>query len=242
MQKLCECGCGQTAPIAKMTNRRDGVIAGQPRRFVHGHNPFGKTAIKPGDCFGRLLVLSRAANRRQRAHWACRCNCGAETEVDGSHLANGHTKSCGCLQRDVMTETGASRTPAFKAWWAAKQRCGNPNNKQFKDYGGRGIKMCRRWFNSFSNFLTDMGQPPSGLQLERKHNNRGYSPKNCVWATRTAQMRNRRNNRWFTYEGRRGLLGDFAKQFGHYPQLVRRRLETGWSLAKALRTPVRAAS
>jgi hypothetical protein len=85
--------------------------------------------------------------------------------------------------------------PLYTIWSAMKDRCHNPNNKQYADYGGRGITVCDRWRNSFPNFLEDMGERPEGLTLERSDNDGNYEPSNCVWETRKKQAENRRNTR-----------------------------------------------
>jgi hypothetical protein len=150
--------------------------------------------------FGRLLVVARALNdKHARSRWHCICDCGVTMITLGSSLRNAHTKSCGCLQREIMIDRATHRktkSPEYHAWDSMKRRCLNPQHPSFKNYGGRGIRVCKRWLNSFENFYKDMGQRPNPLMsLERKRNNSHYTPSNCKWATRKEQQNNRRNTK-----------------------------------------------
>lgn len=132
---------------------------------------------------------------------------------------------------------GCTHSSEHNAWRNLWNRCTNPNFLQFKDYGGRGIKVCRRW-DKFENFLADMGKKPSPKHsLDRKNNDGNYTPKNCRWATRAEQMRNTRRNCLVTHEGRIRVLTDWCLEKRINVNTVKARLRSGWSVSRALTVP-----
>lgn len=157
-----------------------------------------------GRRFGRLKVLNLHEHKlKKHAIWRCLCDCGARAYVAGISLRQGWTQSCGCLKREQMGRTdnkfvihgdtrGGRITPEFAAWANMLYRCNTETSPAYKDYGGRGIKVCRRW-KKYANFLADMGRRPSPAHsLDRVDNDGGYKPSNCRWAARDVQGDNRR--------------------------------------------------
>ena len=148
-----------------------------------------------GHRFGRLTAVSRHDKPGNRWRWLCRCDCGKAVIVQIGSLRSGNGKSCGCLQKEIAsrvnTTHGMSKTREFFVWKAMLQRCLNPNCKDFKYYGGRGIKPCERWLE-FTNYFADTVVQPEGLTLDRIDNNGNYEKSNCRWATPKQQSGNRR--------------------------------------------------
>lgn len=150
-----------------------------------------------GQRFGLLVAIAHAgSNRRKQAIWFMRCDCGVEKA--STHLVSGNTQSCGCERLRRTKESNVRHGMAGKkehyTWCQMKQRCSNPNNKKFLNYGGRGISVCERWLDSFENFLSDMGlAPAANYTIDRLDSNKGYEPSNCRWTTTYHQNFNKRN-------------------------------------------------
>lgn len=155
--------------------------------------------------------------------WVCRCDCGATSAaVRCTPLTAGRIVSCGCLRMEKLLEirtthgdTKGGNTCEYSTWCHIKQRCHNPDDPAYFRYGGRGIHVCRRWMDSFVNFLNDMGRRPTKFHsIERLNNNGNYSPSNCKWATKWEQMRNTRANRFFQFEGEKRTMAEIARMLG----------------------------
>lgn len=188
-----------------------------------------------GKKFGRLTV-----EQEIKSCWICRCDCGNKTTLKRSVVKSGNTKSCGCLHRERAGNmnrthgkansriTGyASR--AYGVWQAMRDRCYNSNRADYHRYGGRGISVCKRW-QQFENFLSDMGEPPPGLTLERLNNDKGYSPSNCKWATRQEQAVNRERSVTVMYSGKLMLMVHVAIMLGVNAHTCRARYYSrGWT-------------
>jgi hypothetical protein len=188
----------------------------------------------------------------------CQCDCGKKQEFWGNSLLSGSTRSCGCSTSLFLREASRRNFPSgnrhknaepdvrslFSVWQAMKQRCANSTNKDYPNYGARGIQVCASWRNSFSKFLLDMGKRPSPQHsLDRIDNDLGYKPTNCRWATRRQQSLNKRNNRHLTLKGVTKTAIEWVEELrvslGLRPELICYRRSLGWSDEKILTTPVR---
>jgi len=214
--------------------------------FYFGDCPM-KSKEMIGKKFGRLKVLRLAEkdkNGNQKVF--CRCSCGKEKVILMYSIHKGITKSCGCLIAETTrkratihghsTLTNTSKT--YNAWHAMIQRCSNPKNNNYKRYGGRGIKVCKKW-SIFKNFLSDMGAKPKGKTIERIDNDGDYCLENCRWATRYEQDRNRSTNHFLTHDGKTMIISDWSKYLGIKISTIQSRLKYGWSIKRTLTEPVR---
>lgn len=142
-------------------------------------------------------------------------------------------------ERHRNTTHGRSHTPIYRTWASMCNRCTNQNDPNYPRYGGRGITVCERWGSSFDNFLADMGERPEGMSIERKDNSGNYEPGNCRWATRKEQAQNTRRNVQLTFGGRTQPMVAWAAEVGITPAALRLRLQKGWTLERALSSPLR---
>lgn len=168
--------------------------------------------------FGRLVVvelIGKTANGKYQ--WKCKCDCGNYTIVKGNSLTTGHTKSCGCLEketkREVNTIHGLRRCPLYKVWLNMKDRCHNPNNSHFKYYGGKGIAVCSEWkedFKLFYDWMINNGYE-KGMSIDRIDNSLEYSPDNCRIVPFNKQSSNRTTNYAIMYEGIPYTVAELSK-------------------------------
>ncbi len=186
-----------------------------------------------GASFNRLKVIGEGKRKGKVYYYLCECSCGTIKYINGARLRNGVIKSCGCLRNEIASKTskthGSSNSTEYSSWKAMKSRCFGVNTNQYKDYGGRGIKICKRWLgkNGFKMFLLDMGTRPSyEYSLDRYPNVNGdYKPSNCRWATEEQQKRNKRTNHWVEYKGQKMVLQDLAKILGLKPRTLHSRFK-----------------
>lgn len=186
--------------------------------------------VAPGMRYGRLVVVSFHGNTNAgKKIWECLCDCGGKAFTTSGRLNSGHTKSCGCLSREVAREnrlseakhgatSNAKPTPTYISWVSMRRRCLSETDKDYNRWGARGVKIDPRW-DDFSVFLADMGERPKGKTLDRIDNNGHYCKENCRWATQKTQSRNQRTTKLSEQEIDRILKDDrpqakIAKEFG----------------------------
>lgn len=197
---LCECDCGNKS-IVRASHLTDGRIqsCGCYRYDAVFNDLVGKR-------FGRLVVLERAeskilSNGNIKTMWLCRCDCGNTSVVRADSLMGGKTTSCGCYLRERQIKHGGYKDRLYHVWHNMKDRCERPKNTNYKNYGGRGIKVCDEW-REYANFREwayangyDENAPFGDCTLDREDVNGNYEPSNCRWVDLKVQENNRRNSR-----------------------------------------------
>ena len=195
-----------------------------------------------GQRFGRAIALERDYGFKGQAYWRCVCDCGKFFSTASHSLRVGDCKSCGCLNsekaRERSTKHGMKHTKAYRAWKHLKARCYNEKVKEFHNYGGRGIKVCDRWLESFENFIADMGHPQPHESIDRINNDGDYCPENCRWTDSKTQSRNTRRNRFITLNGESKTIAEWSEITGIEESAITKRLKLGWSDHDALTKPV----
>jgi hypothetical protein len=204
-----------------------------------------------GETYGRLTIIRGKVYEdgrgvRRKARVICQCSCDAATilDVDLGNLRSGRTKSCGCLQRERAAESSAthnlSRHPLFQRWQAMMNRCYEETNVSYRNYGERGITVCREW-HDVANYIAWAEQQgwSEGLTIDRINNDLGYCPSNCRLASMTEQGNNRRNNHILEYRGKSQTVAQWSRELGIRIGTIFNRLRLGWTVEDALRTPVK---
>lgn len=205
-----------------------------------------------GRTFNRLTITNVSPPTKKGKRFAhCNCVCGNNKLIELWSVTAGVVKSCGCYQREMGAIQGIKnikhgycrrlepRKAEHAIWNMIVQRCTNKKNKQWRDYGGRGIKVCRRWRYSFALFIKDVGPRPTNRHsIERIDNNSHYMPSNCRWALPKEQARNKRNNLIIEYMGRKQTASAWAEEYGLPSYIVSSRWRLGWSVKRILNTPV----
>ena len=230
---LCRCKCGKEKVV-----RRDMLLGGTSKSCgcYMKEVAYNRRINLSGRKFGRLTVIKMIENTgKLKSPFLCKCDCGNKVIATQNSLTVGHVKSCGCigiermshLAKDTLTTHGMAYTPEYRCWCHILSRCGNPNVPSYCNYGGRGITVCDRWKESFSNFYEDMGDRPEGTTLDRIDVNGNYCKENCRWATIEQQSNNKRTNVFINYNGERLTLTQVARKMGISPKILFHRWERG---------------
>lgn len=195
-----------------------------------------------GRVFGRWTVLGFLYCREKTAQWLCKCECETTMVISRHSLMDGHSRSCGCLQKELTAKRnathGQSKLREYRCWKAIIHRCSS-DGKNFAWYKGRGITVCERWAKSFPAFFADMGEAPTKFHsIDRINNDGNYEPGNCRWATAKEQNRNKRNSKMVEIDGVRKCLAEWAELSKIRYGVVYDRIESGWNYKDAIFTPV----
>jgi len=237
---LCRCECGKEKPVDGASLRKGKSISCPScAHSIHGNPGAHGVRFKDltGQVFGRWTVLNFHSRSKNGASvWLCRCECGAFVPVVANSLQTGNSRSC--VNCAIRTIHGMAGTLEYNTWSAMLFRCSNPKAVDYALYGGRGIRVCERW-KVIENFIEDMGPRPSVKHsIDRIDNDGNYEPNNCRWATPIEQGRNRRGNRMLTYNGMTLCMAELAEEFGINQVTLSGRLKRGWSVERAITTPV----
>lgn len=191
--------------------------------------------IIKGMKFGKLTAISPFKKRGTRGtFWRCQCECGNSATAYSSHLKYGYRNSCGC-NIGGPKKHGRSHSVEYRTWSRMKERCYNPNNRRYRHYGGRGIEVCKRWKDSFTQFLLDMGMRPGPkYTLERIDNNGNYEPSNCKWADYYEQNNNRSLNRHVAMDDVQLTVSQASRLTGIPHATILSRLDAGYSDKEAI--------
>lgn len=195
-----------------------------------------------GERFGRLIVVERVGSDKfKQTLWKCKCDCGNETITSTNRLKMGKTKSCGCLKREGNNRKhGMCYTRLNKIYRSMKQRCYSKSYGRYEDYGGRGISVCDEWlgkygFDNFAEWSANNGYDDS-KSIDRKDNDKGYSPENCRWTDSKTQANNTRRNLYYKIDGVSHTLAEWSEIYGiEYAKLYARVMKLGWSIEKAVK-------
>ena len=201
-----------------------------------------------GKNFGRLTAIKTIeTGNNRRTKWICKCDCGNTIVVRTDALTSGKTKSCGCYKKDKVKERffkhGLSNTRLYNSWADMKARCNHKNCCSYKDYGGRGIKVCDEWngkngFAEFSKWALENGYSDN-LTIDRIDVNGDYNPDNCRWIPKSEQSSNTRRTKKYEYMGETHCISEWAKIKGMSVSTLTNRLKrSGLTIEQALNEPL----
>ena len=198
-----------------------------------------KILDRTGKKYGYWTAVSFYDREKSHTRWLCRCVCGVERPVISSSLTKGVSISCGCvgikIRSQKSTKHGMAKTTTYKSWHSMHQRCQGKGGHE--SYVKNGITVCERW-NSFENFVKDMGERPTGMTIDRIDGTKGYYKENCRWATNKQQMNNRKVNVFVEPFGQKMTVAEAAEKYNIGISCLRHRLRNGMSINEAITKPV----
>ena len=191
-----------------------------------------------GSKFNNLTVLYRdTITPTNRVRWFCRCDCGVVKSIMGKHIVSGKITSCGCNHLSSITKHGRSNTRLYNIFKGMKERCFNPNFKEYEHYGGKGVTICNEWLEDFNNFYywaTHNGYKDT-LTIDRINTDGDYCPENCRWVTYKEQNNNTSRNRFITIDNKTHTISEWSTILGINYSTIISRLRRGWSDEEALK-------
>ena len=192
-----------------------------------------------GKRFGKLVAVEEMPRERGMRKWRLECDCGGEViSLQKAFCSGGTMRSCGCDNRQI--NHGLSKRREYRAWHNMRSRCTNPNTPHWEDYGGRGIRVCERWLNSFETFFKDVGPRPTPRHsLDRIEVDGDYEPGNVRWAVPEVQGRNKRKNRIVVIDGSEMTLAEAVERAPVPYNTVLYRIKRGWSVEDAITRPAK---
>lgn len=203
-----------------------------------------------GNRYGKLIVIDFSHTENGYSYWKCKCDCGNVKIIRGTYLTQKRraVKSCGCLIKEKAPDNlpkhkcithNMTGTKFYGVWNSMVMRCHNPESLSYKRYGAKGINVCNRW-RKFENFYCDMFPSyKEGLTIDRIDNSKGYSPENCRWVDMKVQCNNKTSNHTIIYENKEYTLSQASEKFSISYHTLKRRIYNGWSVKKAIETPVK---
>lgn len=244
---VCRCDCGNVKEYDSQKLRKGrtlscGCYRGQRIRESHVEDLTGKK-------FERLTVI-RFLEPNERENklrcWLCKCDCGKEVQVNANKLKTGHTRSCGCLVNEHIGNLNKkyefSNKRLYAVYQAMLDRCNNPSNSHYSNYGERGIKVCSEWeksYDAFAQWAFNNGYDPLATRgdctIDRIDVDKGYEPSNCRWISNAEQQLNRTNNRLLTYKGKTQTVKEWAVELGIKESKMRWHLQNGKDLDEIVR-------
>lgn len=193
-----------------------------------------------GQRFGKLVVQEFAGKQGNFAMWKCQCDCGKEHMARGANLLSGQIKSCGCGARQNGLKHGDSKTRLYRIWYGIIRRTEDSSRKEYKDYGARGVRMCKEWRESYESFRAwalSNGYNDT-LSIDRIASDGNYEPGNCRWATKSDQENNKRSTHLLSIDGVSKTPAEWSKISGIPASRIRRRKAKGWDDRRAVFEPL----